>query len=444
MTLIGIILVAISLTTDPRRNFMERESHKLTSYGEQLIRAYEDKGEAGLVREIDRFEVEDGIHLVLVDVKTRLLSEQPEQPFLKDFARKALIGNLTRSLGSDIVRPGGSKFETFAIPLNKDYVLLAEVPKPTRQQLLLDPQTLTSRLVATFMVAWLICYLLARSISTPILKLRRATQRFAEGDLDIRVTPSLGQKKGEFADLAKDFDSMAERISDLLQHQQRFLRDISHELRSPLARLNVALELARQQIGKDIAPLSRIEQESERLNTLVGQLLTITRLQNQTLIRDKQPLDLADLLKRIVEDANYECQTSHLKTRLTAKTVGTVLGSEELIYRAIENVVRNAIHYTREGSVVDINLTSSKDGSWAEISVLDHGPGVPESALPELFRPFYRVGESRERNGGGTGVGLAIAEQAIKLHGGKIWAENHAQGGLIFTILLPVEGASSD
>jgi two-component system sensor histidine kinase CpxA len=270
------------------------------------------------------------------------------------------------------------------------------------------------------------------------MKLREATQRFSGGDLATRVAPSLGQKKGELVDLANDFDTMAERIENLLQSQQRLLRDISHELRSPLARLNVALELARQQIGKDISPLSRIEKESDRLNTLIGELLTITQLTNQTTIKDKELVDLADLLERIVEDANYECQGSDLKTRLAVSPVTNFYGSYELLYRAIENVIRNAIKYTSEGSVVDIALASQQNGTWAEISVRDHGPGVPESTLSELFRPFYRVCDSRDRSSGGTGVGLAIAEQAIKLHGGKISAKNHKEGGLLFTISLPL------
>lgn len=438
MTLIGAILVVIALTTNPRQNYMARQNNKLIAYGRKLIADYEAKGPAGLAEAVDRFQEKENIRLVLVDVKTRLLSEQPEQPYLRDFTRNALIGNAARSFLGEQLRPGGRRFNTFTIPLAKDYVLLAEVPKPSRLQIILDPHALTLRLAVTFLIAGVICYLLARSISTPIMKLREATQKFAGGNLAVRVSPALTAKKGELVDLANDFDTMAERIENLLQSQQRLLRDISHELRSPLARLNVALELARQRIGRDIAPLARIEKESERLNTLIGQLLTITQLQSQAGIKDREPIDPADLLGRIVADANYECQGADLKTRLRSGAVGTIHGSEELLYRAIENVIRNATHYTGKGSVVDITLHSREDGSWAEISVRDHGPGVPEEDLGELFRPFYRVGESRDRHSGGSGVGLAIAEQAIKLHGGNIAARNHAEGGLLVTIRLPV------
>jgi two-component system sensor histidine kinase CpxA len=443
MTLIGAILVVIALTTNPRQNYMKRQNNKLLAYGQKLIADYEEKGQAGLTEAVDRFQEKENIRLVLVDVKTRLLSEQPEQPYLRDFTRNALIGSAARAFLGEPIRPGGRRFNTFTVPLDKDYVLLAEVPKPSRLQIILDPHALTLRLAVTFLIAGVICYLLARSISTPILKLREATQKFAGGNLAIRVAPSLTAKKGELVDLAHDFDTMAERIENLLQSQQRLLRDISHELRSPLARLNVALELARQRIGGDSAPLARIEKESERLNTLIGQLLTITQLESQTVIKDEEPIDLAELLGRIVADANYECQGADLKTKLSSGAVGTMYGSEELLYRAIENVIRNATHYTSKGSVVAITLDSRENGSWAEISVLDHGPGVPEEALGELFRPFYRVGESRDRHSGGIGVGLAIAEQAIKLHGGNISAENHPTGGLLVTIRLPLARKSA-
>lgn len=442
MTIIGAILVVIALNTNPGQRLVERQHQKLAAYGKELIRIHEEMGHDSLIGAINRFYKEEGIRLVLVDAKTNLLSAQPEQPYLMDFTRRALLGKLGLSLRADQDQPGSKAFNTFSIPLGGDYVLLAEVPKPSKQQILLDPHALTLRLLVTFLVAGIICYLVTRSITAPIMKLREATQKIAGGNLATRVSPSFGREKGELAELANDFDTMAERIEDLLQSRQRLLRDISHELRSPLARLNVALELARKQIGENIAPLARIEKESDRLNILIGQILSITKLESRTEIKDKETVDLADLLAKIVDDANYECLVSDQKVRLKFAEVATIRGSQELLYRAIENIVRNAIHYTAKGSVVDIVMTGFNDGTWARIEVHDRGPGVPDEALAELFRPFYRVSESRDRDSGGTGVGLAIAEQAIKIHGGRISAENHPEGGLLLTILLPLDGES--
>jgi signal transduction histidine kinase len=439
MTLIGGILVTLALTTNPHQAFLKRQQHRLTRYGNELVRIYEEDGPQGLTEKINNIREQEQIRLALLNIKTQHLGSQPEQPYLRDFARRALTESMLPPLAGGVKARLKRRDHTFAIPLADNYLLLGEMPKPSQLELLLDPQALTLRLGATFLIAGIICYLLARSISTPIMKLRKATQEFSNGHLSTRVSPGFGQSKGELAELADDFDTMAERIESLLAAQQRLLRDISHELRSPLARLGVALELARRGGPASSDPLARIEKEAERLNELIGQLLTITQLESQTGLKTNEQIDLAELLATIIEDANFESQAGNRQVSIEIGCQGSVNGSDELLGRAFENVIRNALHHTDDGSTVGVHLGIAEDGRSTEITVRDHGPGVPPQALAELFRPFFRVGEARNQQDGGSGVGLAIAERAIKLHGGKIIAANHPEGGMLFTILLPPE-----
>jgi two-component system sensor histidine kinase CpxA len=272
-----------------------------------------------------------------------------------------------------------------------------------------------------------------------LTKLRAATQELARGNLRARVAPAFGNRRDELASLGADFDLMAEKIEALVNSQRRLLGDISHELRSPLARLNVALELARQRAGADAAPaLQRIQREAENLNEMIGQLLALTRLESGAEGVDKTSFDLAQLVREIVDDANYEARSRNRSANLIAPETCSFTGSEQLLRRAIENVIRNALQYTAEQSEVEVKLERANDSAIV-ITVRDHGPGVPEQALDQLFRPFYRVDEARDRNSGGTGLGLAIAERAIRLHGGTVKAANVSTGGLAVTIVLPVK-----
>jgi two-component system sensor histidine kinase CpxA len=243
------------------------------------------------------------------------------------------------------------------------------------------------------------------------------------------------------ADLGHDLDRMAERIEALVEAQKRLLRDISHELRSPLARLNVALGLARKlDPAAALVHLDRIENEAERLNELIGQLLTLTILESGSEELEKECINLEELIREVVDDAAYEAEARGRHVRVAASEALPVLGNRELLCRAIENVIRNAVRYTQEGSAVEIELLKvhEQNKAYAVIKVRDHGPGVPEAALTELFRPFYRVAEARDRQSGGTGIGLAIAERALNLHQGTITARNVADGGLIVEIHVPL------
>jgi two-component system sensor histidine kinase CpxA len=237
---------------------------------------------------------------------------------------------------------------------------------------------------------------------------------------------------------------MAERIEALVDAQQRLLRDISHELRSPLARLNVALELARQRSGENPGnALDRIERESERLNELISELLTLTLLESGTEKIEKAPIDIEDLIESVVEDSNFEARDRNRLVQIITSRKVMVNGSEEMLRRAVENVVRNAIRYTDESTAVEVSLlVQEMDGQQvAVIRVRDHGPGVPEAALSKMFKPFYRVEDDRGRLTGGTGIGLAITERSIQLHGGTITVSNATDRGLAVEMMMPIVGS---
>ncbi|MFN2501085.1 MAG: ATP-binding protein, partial [Pyrinomonadaceae bacterium] len=295
------------------------------------------------------------------------------------------------------------------------------------------------RLGGIVLTAILFCYVMALYLTSPIMKLRQATKKLASGDLSTRVAPQVGRRRDELADLARDFDNMAERIESLITTQQRLNRDISHELRSPLARMNVALEIAKQRSGPETLPmLQRIENESDRLNEMISRLLTLAKLESGAEEMEPVRLDLAELVRDVAADAQFEAEAMGKFVEVSKTDSCHVMGSENLLRSAVENVLRNAVRYTPERTAVGVSLTA-KNGH-AVLKIEDHGGGVPEEELGNLFKPFYRVGEARERKTGGIGLGLAIAERAIKAHKGSITAKNSASGLVVVIELDHTEG----
>jgi two-component system sensor histidine kinase CpxA len=230
------------------------------------------------------------------------------------------------------------------------------------------------------------------------------------------------------------------------------LTDISQELRSPLARLNVALELARQRSGPEArSALDRIDRETNRLNELIQRLLTIARLEAGDESIEKQPVSLDQIVRDIAKDAAFEAQSRHCQVEATIVEDCVVLGSPSLLHSAIENVVRNAIRYTQEGTAVQVRLeqgvgieNDTLQGPEAVVRVTDSGPGVPDDALDKLFLPFYRIDDARGRQTGGVGLGLAITDRAVRLHRGTIRVANRPQGGLLVEIRLPLSTAETN
>jgi signal transduction histidine kinase len=291
----------------------------------------------------------------------------------------------------------------------------------------------------------LVCYFLSWYLTKPIVRLRAATRQLSAGDLTARAGAPASRRRDEIAGLMRDFDAMAERMESLVKAQSRLLNDISHELRSPLARLNVALGLARKRSGAEAADmLERIELEANRLNELIGRLLTLARLEDGEQRVPRTPVSLDDLVLNVAEDAEFEAQARHCHVRSTIPEGDWgVRGNASLLHSAIENVVRNAIRYTREETTVEIQLrrTESRNGAEALVAVTDYGPGVPPDSLEKLFQPFYRLDDARGRLTGGVGLGLAITERAVRFHGGRVAAYNRAEGGLVVEIRLPLISA---
>jgi len=289
--------------------------------------------------------------------------------------------------------------------------------------------------MAILVVLVFLSYFFARHLTNPVRKLRQAVDRFGLGDLTARVGL---QRKDELGQLARTFDQMADRTATLLTAERRLLQDISHELRSPLARLSVAVELARSDEDLD-SHLNRIQKEADRLNSLVGELLQVTRAEGDPSKRKMEPVPVDRLVAEVVDDCRIEAEARGCTAQVIQTKHATIAGDAELLRRAVENVVRNAIRYSPAGTTVEV--TVDRNDEHVAVTVRDYGPGVPEDAIPRIFDPFYRVDTDRNRNSGGVGLGLAIAKRAVELHKGRLWAVN-ATPGLIVKMEMPVNAVT--
>ena len=289
-------------------------------------------------------------------------------------------------------------------------------------------------LTALVIVALLTAFVTWR-ITDPLRKLKQATDSFARGNLDTRLTNLVGARKDEIGEVGLAFNHMAERISLLVSNQQRLFRDISHELRTPLARQQIAIELlARKMPETEHQSLHRIEREIDRMNALIDQVLSLLRLEQQGQSSVDETYDLGALLQKLTQDAQFEAQSKH-QVLLQQPPHIVLTGQPELVSRAVENILRNAIRYTSADGRVFLQVEKRKDN--IVIRIEDEGEGVPDDALKRLFEPFYRVETSRNQQSGGYGVGMAIADQAIRAQGGTIEASNRSTGGLRVDINLP-------
>ncbi len=320
--------------------------------------------------------------------------------------------------------------KTFVIVWRVPLLLpLSMVPVPAR--------SFGVRLVLVIVVAGLVCWWLTRRFLLPLRRLQVAARSYSQGDLSLRLASHQEfRHQDEFSELARDLDEMAARIDDLLRSQQRFLADISHELRSPLARLSLALELAKRKRGDGLVEHARMEREIQRLDSLVQQLLTLGRLQGQDQPANLQRVDLCSLLQEVVEDADFEAQAVDKRVVIARECCAFAEGNPDLLRGALENVIRNAVRYTPPASEVTVSLTKNGRTGEVAITVTDRGPGVPTALIGRIFDPFFRVEEARDRESGGAGLGLAIAMQAMRVHGGSAHADNLPEGGLRVTLAL--------
>jgi len=280
--------------------------------------------------------------------------------------------------------------------------------------------------------------LLAWYFSQPIRQLKSAFANAASGNLNDRLAPLMSKRSDELADLGRDFDSMTDKLRALMESQRRLLHDVSHELRSPIARLQASIGLARLQPEKTAATLERIEREGVRMDKLVGELLTLSRLEAGVTGAMEDHIRIEDLLGEIIDDARFEAESIDRHVEGQARTNVVIKGGAELLYRAIENVVRNAIKQTAVDTVVAINTLVDQEKKHVQISVIDRGPGVPEDELQLIFEPFFRSTRT-QKSTHGYGLGLTIARRIVEAHGGTIRAFNRIDGGLCVNISLPYD-----
>jgi two-component system sensor histidine kinase CpxA len=432
----AVIILALNLSVwlrsgadpNPERN-RGAVGEALNLYAESAVQVYDREGPQAFEQYASRSKAEAGSEISLFDADGKPLTSHRPSDEAASLAVEILNTNQHKAHVNELGRMTWGR--QVQAPSGKTYIFVLRPRQPYVPRNLPPLGTL-----ASIVLSGLISYFLALYLTSPLKKLQSTVKAFAEGNLSVRVGPELGSRRDELTDLGLEFDHMAEQIAALIESQKRLLGDISHELRSPLARLTVALELARKNSnGRALAALDRIEQESERVNRLVGQLLTLTRLESGAERVPPEMVVLEDLVQQVVDDADFEAKPLNKEVKAIELEQCRVRGSSELLRSAIENVVRNAIRYTSPGSAVEVWLRWRMD--TALLTVRDHGPGVPEQELEHIFRPFYRVSEARERSSGGVGLGLSIADRTVKLHGGSIRAEN-LPDGLQVVIELPL------
>ncbi|HWM66974.1 MAG TPA: ATP-binding protein [Steroidobacteraceae bacterium] len=291
-------------------------------------------------------------------------------------------------------------------------------------------------IAATLAASIVTALLLAGYVAKPIRSLRGAFDAAASGDLDRRVAPDIGARHDELADLGRDFDRMAARLKASMQSQRRLLHDVSHELRSPLARMEAAAGLIRQTPDQPETMITRIEEEIARIDRLVGELLTLSRLETGEMPPVKEEVDMHDLVRDVVHDANFEAQSQEREVIWDDQGSATLQGRPELLHSAIENVVRNALKHAPQSQTIRVETAVNAEKGQYVLRVLDHGHGIPEGELPDLFRPFFRGTTGIRMDG--YGLGLAIAHRSIEAHGGTIRATNRSGGGLSVEIVVPL------
>lgn len=401
----GAGLVSVGVILSGRQAALPMEMLQQMQF-EDARAAWRAGGREALRTELDRQKRITGYESELVDDRGVDQVSGADRSGLLDQARESTRAQMWRR---GLLVYGRSDAE-------RRYWLLTRVPRPRVLAPLFD-----WRFLWLLPLGGVLCWVLAWRLSLPVRRLERAVERFGAGDLTARAAI---EGADEFQKLGLAFNTMAARMQSLVEAQRRLLADVSHELRSPLTRLNLAVELARK---APEASLDRIEREAARLNELVGEVLDLSRAEANPA---RERVELHGLAARLVEDARVEAEPRAVRMELRAEECA-VTGDPELLRRAVENVLRNAVRFAPEGSAVEIAVSAQ-----GVVRIRDHGPGVPEAELGRLFEPFYRVERDRDRASGGAGLGLAIARRAVELHGGTIAAEN-AGPGLAVTLRIP-------
>jgi signal transduction histidine kinase len=399
----------------------------------EAAKAYESGGSAAFARFSQTDVHEHDRQIFLLDGFYKDVLSQPLPDDGLRLAHAAKNGQL-------VVLKGHIAAYKFVASSGNPYILVLFLKSDLRRigDILVGDGLLFS--ISLILLVTLLCLGLAYHIASPIHSIQSTARKVAQGDLKARVPSSVSRRFDELAALAKDFDSMVNRLDSLIQTQKKLLNSVSHELRSPLARINLSLALLRNRFSADSDDLfQRLDRDVERIDLLMGQLLTLSRLEAGFSSGEKEDVNLAQLVEEVAADANFEAQA--LGKSVSLRTTGSIIvrNADPHAFRsACENIIRNAVRFTRPGSEVQIVLEVDRSAPepLAFLSVRDHGPGVPEDSLQAIFQPFYRINGDAEATGG-NGLGLAIASEAIRLHRGTIRAKNLRPTGLEIIIQLP-------
>jgi two-component system sensor histidine kinase CpxA len=437
-----VVAILLTIATRPTRQLSSAEAMQ-SKYLADALEAYQRGGSPGLDEYLRYLRDKQHVHAVLFDEHGPLVAHPVRPWFIETYrgsrhTADTLLGRLSPHfpmLKAEMTGPDRHR-----------YTLVTELPPG--QNALFGPSGIPALgILIAILSSGLVCYFLAHYLTSPILRLRNAAQKLAAGELSARAGAHESLGTDEVSQLVRDFDTMAEQIEKLVNAQSRLLKDISHELRSPLARLTVALELARQRTGPEAETvLDRISLESNRMNELIASLTTIARLESGTGTLSKVPVQLEDIVEEVSRDAAFEAQARNCQVETEILDELPVLGDRALLHSAVENVVRNATRYTGDGTTVSIHAEKAQHWGVEEavIRVTDSGPGVPEDSLEKIFQPFYRIDDARGRSTGGVGLGLAITDQAVRLHGGSVKASNLPGGGLLVEMRLPLQSPVAD
>jgi two-component system, OmpR family, sensor histidine kinase CpxA len=436
--IVAVALAAVVVITRSNETMIARLSLYLPLEARQIGGIYEHEGKTGLRHHFDQIIKSGAIEPYLMDENGKdVLGRNPPARAV-EFAKAAREDG---PLLSEFTGHRGFAAQQAIGPSGRRYTLVVVTSTPSVAVLIrgLGFETLLG-LFAILLIGGVFCFWLAHHIAHPIVQLSEAAGRIADGWLDTRSNQSIQLRSDEIGRLGLSFDRMAEQIESLVRGQQRLFGDISHELRSPLARLSVAEGLLRQCTPEERAEyLDRIALEVEHLDQLIGQLLTLARIDNGADASRKERVELSSLIQELAVDGNFEAQAKSCAVRVDFETLCTTTGAREQLRRAIENVVRNAIRYTRPNT--DVEITIRKQGaapSSALIQVRDHGPGISNEHLEKIFLPFYRIPTINGEPTSGAGLGLAITERIVRMYGGSVSAMNASDGGLIVNLELPL------
>jgi signal transduction histidine kinase len=444
LALILVGTVSVVVNGEQQRRFSQAWVQRGELYA-QATQAFESGGQDGLRKWLQGMRRGDISALTfIVDSSGTDIFGRAVPDYLRDSPerlaaagqRASLLHPTMRGVGGPLVLvgPDGKTYHVIIGPLRSGPHLFGELEMPGVS---------TATLFIALVVSAAVCFFLARYLVSPVDQLRRATRQIASGDLDVRVSEKLKGRHDELGLLASDLDTMSERVRNLLELKQQLLRDVSHELRSPLARLQLALSLARRQESSGVERhLARIACEADRLEELIARTLKLARLERPMQGLEGAPLDVAELLANIVADVGIEADAHGCTIALEMERPLTVNGDSELLRSALENVIRNALRYGPAGSKVGIE--AKRSAGRIDVVVRDSGPGVPDKDLELIFEPFYRVDAARNRAVGGDGLGLAIAARAIGIHGGTIHARNLASGGFAVHLSVPALAAPAE